>query len=164
MRALLGEIGRFRRDKSGNIAVIFTLALMPILSAVGCAVDYSRATQLRAKLQAAVDAASVGSIAKQSPAFIAAGTMTSDGPISAGVTDANNIFNGNMSGVTGYTLNSMTPVVTKTGSVVTSTVQFSANVPTMFLGVMGKSAMTVTGSSTATAKMPLYIDFYLLAR
>ncbi|QWG23248.1 pilus assembly protein [Bradyrhizobium sediminis] len=162
MRTLLGEIGRFRRDKSGNIAVIFTLALMPILSAVGCAVDYSRATQLRAKLQAAVDAASVGSIAKQSPAFIAAGTMTSDGPIAAGVTDANNIFNGNMSGVTGYTLNSMTPVVTKTGSVVTSTVQFSANVPTMFLGVMGKSTMTVTGSSTATAKMPLYIDFYLL--
>ncbi|MFZ2156825.1 MAG: Tad domain-containing protein, partial [Bradyrhizobium sp.] len=137
-------------------------ALVPILSAVGCAVDYSRAAQFRAKLQAAVDAASVGSIAKQSPAFIAAGTMTSDGPIAAGVTDANNIFNGNMSGVTGYTLNGMTPVVTKTGSVVTSTVQFSANVPAMFLGVMGKSTMTVTGSSTATAKMPLYIDFYLL--
>jgi hypothetical protein len=52
--------------------------------------------------------------------------------------------------------------VTKTGGVVTSTVTFSANVPTMFLGVMGKSAMTVTGTSVSTAKMPLYIDFYLL--
>ncbi len=34
--------------------------------------------------------------------------------------------------------------------------------PTMFLGVIGKTTMTVTGTSTATANMPLYIDFYLL--
>ena len=162
MRNLLHLIDRFRSDQRGNIAVIFVLALLPILSSVGCAVDYSRASQLRSKLQAAVDAASVGSIAKQSPAFIAAGSMTVDGPIPAGVTDAANIFNGNMSGESGYTLNSMTPVVTKTGGVVTSTISFSANVPTMFLGVMGKSTMTVTGTSTATANMPLFIDFYLL--
>ena len=32
----------------------------------------------------------------------------------------------------------------------------------MFLGVMGKSTMTVTGSSTSVTKMPQYIDFYLL--
>ena len=56
----------------------------------------------------------------------------------------------------------MTPVVTKTGSVVTSNVQFSADVSTMFLGVMGKSSMTITGSSTSTTSMPLYVDFYLL--
>ena len=162
MRYLLRLMSRFRRDQRGNIAVIFTLALLPILSSIGCVVDYSRATQLKSKLQAAIDAASVGSIAKQSPAFIAAGSMTGNGPIPAGVTDATNIFNGNMSGVTGYTLNSMTPVVTKTASAVTSVVSFSADVPTMFLGVMGKSTMTVTGTSTSTANMPLFIDFYLL--
>jgi Flp pilus assembly protein TadG len=162
MRALLREIGRFRRNKSANVAVIFAFAVVPVVSAVGCAVDYTRATQIRSKLQAAVDAASVGSVAKQSPAYPAAGSMTSDGPIPVGVTDATNIFNGNMSGTSGYTLNSMTPVVTKTGGTVTSTVQFSANVPAMFLGVMGKSTMTVTGKSVATASMPIYIDFYLL--
>ena len=153
---------RFRRDQRGNIAVIFTLACVPLISVVGCAVDYVRATQLRTKLQSAADAASVGSVAMKSPAFIAAGSMMSDGPIPVGVRDATNIFNGNMSGVTGYTLNSMAAVVNKTSGTVTSTVQFSANVPMMFLGVMGKSTMTVTGSSTATAGMPLYIDFYLL--
>ncbi len=141
---------------------MFALSLVPVLSGLGCAVDYSRAAQFRAKLQAAIDAASVGSISKTSPAFIAAGSMTSDGPIPAGVTDAKNIFDGNMSGVSGYTLNSMTATVVKSGSAVTSTTQFSAQVPTMFLGVMGKSAMTVTGTSTSTANMPLYIDFYLL--
>ena len=162
MRNLSGLIGRFRSDRRGNIAVIFAITCVPVISALGCAIDYTRATQFQSKLQAAADAASVGSIAKQSPAFIAAGTMTSDGPIPAGVTDATNIFNGNMWGVTGYTLNSMTPVVTKTASTVTSVVSFSADVPTMFLGVMGKSVMTVTGTSTSTANMPLFIDFYLL--
>lgn len=162
MRALLPLLNRFRHDRSANIAVIFTLALLPLLSALGCAVDYSRATQLRTKLQSAVDAASVGSVSRTAPGFLAAGSMTGDGPIAAGVTDATKLFNVNMMGVTGYTLNSLTPVMTKAGSVITSTVQFSANVPTMFLGVMGKASMTVTGTSVATANMPLYIDFYLL--
>jgi Flp pilus assembly protein TadG len=155
-------IGRFRRDQRGNIAVLFALSLVPVLSCIGCAIDYSRATQLRSKLQAAIDAASVGSVSKKSPAFIAAGTMTSDGAIPAGVTDAKAIFNGNMSGTAGYTLNSMSAVVTKTGSNVTSTTTFSAEVPTTFMNVIGKTAMTVTGTSNAVTSMPLYIDFLLL--
>jgi Flp pilus assembly protein TadG len=162
MRALFREISRFRRDRSGNIAVIFAIAALPLVSAVGCAVDYNRATQLRTKLQAAADAASVGSISRTSPAFVAAGTMTSDGAIPVGVTDAANIFNANISNADGYTLNSVTPTVARATGTVTSNVQFSATVPTMFLGVMGKTAMTVTGTSTSTANMPLYIDFYLL--
>jgi Flp pilus assembly protein TadG len=159
---LAAHIGRFRRDQRGNIAVIFALSLMPMLSAVGCAIDYSRATQIRSKLQSAIDAASVGSVSRTSPAFIAAGAMTADGSIAAGVTDAKKIFKGNVSGFGGYTLNSMTAAVTKTGGTITSTTAFSAQVPTLFLGVMGKSAMTVTGTSSSTSNMPLYIDFYLL--
>ncbi|WP_448029056.1 TadE/TadG family type IV pilus assembly protein [Bradyrhizobium liaoningense] len=163
MRAALSTIiRRFVHDRRGNIAVIFALACVPLITAVGCAVDYSRATQTRAKLQAAADAASVGSIAKASPAFKAAGNMTSDGPISVGVTDAENIFNANRANLTGYTLNSITSTVVKTGSTVTSTIAFSASINTMFLGLIGKTALTLTGTSKATASMPLYIDFYLL--
>ena len=77
------QLKRFRRDRRGNIAVIFAIACVPLISAVGCAVDYTRATQLRSKLQAAIDAASVASISATSPAFIAAGSMTADGPIPA---------------------------------------------------------------------------------
>ena len=162
MRAFSDLLRRFRRDNSGNIAVIFTLAALPLISAVGCAVDYSRANALRSKLQAAADAATVGSVSKTAPGFIAAGSMTGDGTIPSGVTDATNLFTGNMSGTTGYTLNSATPTMNKVGSVITSQIQFSANISTMFMNVIGKSAMTVTGSSTATANMPLYVDFYLL--
>ena len=162
MRALFRHIGRFSGDKSANIAVIFAIAAVPVMTFVGSAVDYSRATATRSKLQSATDAASVGSVTKTSPAFIAAGTMTADGPIAAGVTDATNIFNANMNGVAGYTLKSMTATVNKTGGKVTSTVSFTATVSTTFLNVIGKTSMTVNGTSTATTTMPLYIDFYLL--
>jgi Flp pilus assembly protein TadG len=162
MRAFLSLLSRFRRDRSGNIAVIFSIAVLPVLYSVGCAVDYSRATQFRSKLQAASDAATVGSVAKAAPGFIAAGSMTSDGPIAAGVTDATNIFNANMNGVTGYTLGAMTATMTKASNLITSNVQFTATVPTMFLGLMGRNSITVTGTSTSKTDMPLYIDFYLM--
>jgi Flp pilus assembly protein TadG len=163
MRAALSIFSRrFACDQRGNIAVIFALCCVPLITMVGCAVDYARATQLRSKLQAAADAASVGSVAKASPAFAAAGSMTSDGAIPAGVTDATNIFNANVTNLTGYTLSSITPTVVKSGSTVTSTVTFSATINTMFLGVIGKTALGMSGTSTATATMPLYVDFYLL--
>ena len=162
MRVLLTLLNRFRRDRSGNIAVIFSIAVLPVLYSVGCSVDYSRATQLRSKLQAASDAASVGSVAKNSPGFIAAGSMTGDGSITAGVTDATNIFNANMNGVAGYTLGSVTATMTKASNVITSNVQFTASLPTMFLGLMGKNSITVNGTSIASTNMPLYVDFYLL--
>lgn len=163
MRAALRILIRhFVRDRRGNIAVIFALSCVPLITVIGCAVDYARATQVRSKLQAAADAASVGSVAKASPAFIAAGTMTSDGSIAVGVTDARNIFNANVANLTGYTPGSVTPTVVKSGSTVTSTVTFGATVNTMFLGVIGKSALALSGTSSATASMPLYIDFYLL--
>ncbi len=159
---LATQLRRFCRDRRGNILTVFGLSAVPLLTAVGCAVDYSRVDQVRTRLQLAIDTASVGSVAKSSPGFKAAGTMTSDGPIPVGVTDANNIFNGNMVGQTGFTLNSMTAAVTKTGSNMTSTLTFSATVPTTFLAVLGSGSITVTGTSNAAATMPRYIDFYLL--
>src|SRR4051812_26788119 len=107
------QIGRFRRDNRANVITLFALTLVPMLAVTGGAVDYSRADKIRTRLQLALDAASVGSIAKSSPAFLAAGSMTSDGPIAAGVADATSIFNGNMAGQTGFTVDSLTVSVVR---------------------------------------------------
>ena len=156
-----GLYSRFRIDTRANVAVIFAIAIIPILGSIGCAVDYSMAVRLRSKLQAASDAASVGSIGKSSPAYIAAGSA-SDGTISVGGPDALTIFSANMTGESGYTLNSATATVVKASSTVTSTVQFSATINTTFMKALGKNNMTVTGTSVSTSTMPVFIDFYLL--
>src|ERR1700719_2928245 len=162
LNRFIGLISRFRHDKRANIAVIFVVALIPILTAVGCAVDYSLATRMKAKLQPAADAASVASISAKSPGYLAATTMTSNGSVPAGVTDANNVFNGNMSGITGYTLVSLTSTVTKTGSLLASSVQYSASVPVVFMKIVGLTTLTIGGTSTSSASLPLYLDFYLM--
>jgi Flp pilus assembly protein TadG len=162
MRNLFPLIGRFRRDQRGNIAMIFTLACIPLVSAVGCAVDYTMATRMRAKMQSAADAASVASISQKSAGFVAAASMTGDGSITAGVTEANNIFDGNINASTGYTNLSRTSTVTKTGIKLASNVQFSADVPVVFLKVIGYQKLTVTGTSKASASLPPYLDFYLM--
>jgi Flp pilus assembly protein TadG len=47
------------KNKGGNVGIMFGLAILPLLAAVGAAVDYNRATDLRAEMQRAADAAAL---------------------------------------------------------------------------------------------------------
>jgi Flp pilus assembly protein TadG len=158
------ETRRFGRDRRGNIAVTFAVVCLPLVYVIGCAVDCTHVAELRGQLQAAANAASAGAVAKIAPGLLAAYVMTSDGPVAVGAADAADIFHACMSGVTGYALDSMVATVTKRGATVTAEVRFSVRVPTAFLRVLGWPAMTVSGASTATAKLPRFIDVYVPPR
>ncbi|HET9902769.1 MAG TPA: pilus assembly protein [Xanthobacteraceae bacterium] len=49
-------VERFLRDRRGNIAPMFGIALVPIVAFVGAAVDFSRASSVRTEMQDALDA------------------------------------------------------------------------------------------------------------
>ena len=165
MRSFSSLLNRFRKDRRGNIAVIFGIACIPLISAIGCAVDYSEATRIKAKLQSAADAAAVASISQQSQGWLTASTMTGSGEVTTAEQNAMNIFNGNISTVPTalYTLNTILTkaVVMKTGPTLTATVNFNATVPVTFMKVWGWSNLTVSGSSSASSSLPLYLDFYV---
>ena len=154
-------LSRFRRDRRGNVAAIFAITAIPLISAIGCAVDYSLATRMKAKLQTAADAAGIAALSQKSPGFLAASVMTGNGSVTAGVTDANNVFDANMSGITGYQNLVRSSTVTKTGIKLAATVTYTADVPVSFLKVIGFQKLTVTGSSSSAATLPPYLDFYL---
>jgi Flp pilus assembly protein TadG len=167
MRALFRLIQRFSRDSNANVALLFGITLVPLLMAVGAGIDYSVATRMKAKLQSAADAAAVAAISHNSPGYLQAAGMTSDGPVPAGVTDANNIFQGivrnQQSGIQGgISGDGESSTVTKAGPMLASYVQFSAQVPTTFMKVFGFTTLTVSGSSSATGSLPPYFDFYLM--
>jgi Flp pilus assembly protein TadG len=67
-RRAIDQIGRharaLRRDRSGNVAVIFGIAAIPVFGLVGAAVDYSRANSARTAMQVALDAAAL-TVAKE---------------------------------------------------------------------------------------------------
>lgn len=162
LTSLTRLLNRFKADTSGNIAVILVVASLPVTAAIGCAVDYSFASRMKAKLRSAADAASVAAIARNSAGYNAAVAMTQNGSVAAGVTDANAVFNGNAATFSGYNNLTVNSTVTKTNSILTSTVQFSASIPTTFMGILGYQTLTMAGSSSSSTGLPLYQDFYLV--
>jgi Flp pilus assembly protein TadG len=127
---------RFAADRAGGVAVIFALSLVPLVTAVGAAVDYARAASLRTDLQASVDAAAlaVGRIA-----------------IETGSTDntarARQVFDAV------FTRNDGTAVTrfAVTQNLEKIVVDADARIPLQFAGVLNMSSVTVN----AQAVVPL---------
>lgn len=158
-------IGRFRRSRRGNVAVICALCAVPMVSAVGCVVDYSMASTIKTKLQAAADAATLATVSINSSVITTAKNMSGNGTVSNGSTAAINYFNANLTGApenTGYTGLTSSATVSKSGQVITAAVTFSASVPTYFMGILGYRNLTISGTSTANYSLPTFIDFYLM--
>jgi Flp pilus assembly protein TadG len=160
-------IGKFAANRRGNVAVITALSCLPLVAGIGCAIDYSTASMVKTKLQAAADAAAVATVSVNSSVVATAKGMSSNGTVSGGSTFANAFFNANLSTSpenVGYTAASLTPTstVSLSGTTVTANVSFTANVPTYFMGVMGYTKIAVSGSSTASYQMPTYINFYVM--
>lgn len=55
LRKFRAAAGRFIGAREGNVAVIFALSAIPIISFVGAAIDYTRANAARSSMQAALD-------------------------------------------------------------------------------------------------------------
>lgn len=58
----LNKILNFFRDKTGNVAIIFSLAIVPILFSVGVTVDYSKISRIKSRLQESADTAAFHAI------------------------------------------------------------------------------------------------------
>ena len=59
MQQGLSRLRSFARDKAGNVAILFGLALIPIVIGVGAAIDYGRALVVRDHMADAADAAAL---------------------------------------------------------------------------------------------------------
>jgi Flp pilus assembly protein TadG len=60
------KTAQFVQNRDGNVAMLFGLALLPIMATTGAAIDYSRASDARTQLQSALDSTALA-VAKTSP-------------------------------------------------------------------------------------------------
>jgi Flp pilus assembly protein TadG len=148
-----------RSNKRGNTAIMFALSAIPVVAAIGCVVDYSYASMIKTKLQAAADAAAVATVSNNSPIAATAKAMSGNGAVSGGSTYMQNFFGSDATAFSGV---SDTGTVTKSGMTVTATLTYSYSVPTTFLKVIGYSNIALSGSSTASVTLATYISFYLM--
>src|SRR5690348_8268298 len=131
LRFLRSQLRAFCSDKGGNIAVIFALASIPIVTGIGAAVDYSRASAIKTSVQAALDAA------------VLAGARDAS---SGWATIAANVFKSNLSA---KSISYTEPSFSKSGNDL-YVGSAGASVETSILGAIGIRTMPVATNSTAT--------------
>jgi hypothetical protein len=132
---------RFIPDSSGNIAIAFSIALIPLIGVLGAAIDYSRASLQNRHLQDTLDGAALAAASGLN--------VTDDARIQAGTSffhsNIKNPCNGD-------------PTITIDG--LEATASKSCSVQAAFLGVVGVDSFEIAGTATAVrgeSGMPLCI-------
>ena len=157
LRAAIGGIVRNRR---GNVAMIFGFALMPLLIAVGSAIDYSMAARSRNHIATSADAAALSATkAAQNymttngtgPASFAAASLLAQTAM-AQTFSANQTSDGYSQNVTATLVMTQDP---STGIPI-ATVTTAANAPTFFMRMVGVPTVAVGAVSQARGAGGVY--------
>ena len=132
--------GRFARADQGNIAILFAIAAVPIISFVGAAIDYTRANSARSSMQAALD----------STALMVAKDL-SDGTIKVSDinTKAQDYFKALYTNTEARGVSVTASYTENTGKGSTIKITGSGNVPTEFMKVAGFPQIGFDTSSTS---------------
>ena len=131
-------IQKFISDRRGNVAMMFGLAALSLFGIGGLALDYTRATQLQAKVAAAADAA----------ALAAAKTEGSEGDRKKVAED---VFNAAIASLGGVKKLQLKGKDIKDGSTVTAfRVEASLEMDTMVGALVGQGKLPIGTSSQAT--------------
>jgi Flp pilus assembly protein TadG len=142
----------FWANSRGQVMLTFAIASVPIIGAVGAAVDYSLANRTYAALNTYADMAALSAVSQSAMALSAATAQA----------NAIKFFNAQASTLKRGTVGTVTATVTDSGTSRKSVLSYTASVPTAFMGIFGMNAININGSSTAAGGLPTYIDFYLL--
>lgn len=122
----------FSRDKNGQVAIIFGVMLLAIVTVIGAVIDYSRANRDRTQLQNAIDAA------------VLAGAIS---PAATRDTVAANTLRASLAG---SDIKNVAATWTLSGSNYTGAA--SGSMQTSFMALVGKTSVAIGASATATIK------------
>lgn len=126
-----------RRDEKGSVGLLFGLAVLPIVLAIGMSIDYARVIHTQEKLQQAADAAAMAATSK----------LDATAQVRREIAAA--VFQENASGT--HATGSISPAVTltSTGASVTAT----ANVPATFTKIVGIDTFGVEVTSAGAGEL-----------
>lgn len=150
-RIMAGSIVQFARSRSGNVAVMFGLLLIPLLLAGGMAVDLGRAAQARAVVQEAADGA-----------ILRAARMKTMNP---GATDADltalarRIFDAATSKLKGVTIDDF--AVAYDSASESFRLDFTGDLDTALLAAVGVPTLEIGSFSEVKLGKPPYLEVVL---
>lgn len=164
------HLPRFTADRRGNVAMIFALCSIPILFAVGAAIDYTSASRRKAKLDAIADAVALSTVTLSGnpPAY---SPIPGEGLDSQDAqTRAQQMFNSLAASVLGVQdFNGTVTVTDGTASSQpprTTTVKYTAQSINAFGGIIGMNTIAIgngSGGTVAQVSIAPNINFYIMA-
>lgn len=143
---------KFAADRRANVAIIFALCMLTVMLLIGATIDYSRALTLRTKMNVAADSAALAAVSQSINGNLAK-------PNKSQVTGFFNAFSAEVPGVTFPDIDVKSKT---TATSISTTVSYTARIPTTFMQIAGIKTIDVHGTATAAANKPKYVDFYLL--
>ena len=148
----------FRFANKGAVAIIFGLALIPIMLMLGVTVDYTNLASIRTRAQSAVDAAALAGVRAAAQTLQGGGTVAA--AQTAGDAAAQAMFTNNMSGATTVSF-AAGGSVTAGGATYAPSATLQA--ATSFMSLAGVPSLQFTVNATAnTGGGKQYIDIYVL--
>ena len=151
-RNALDQMGRFRRNEGGTMALFVALSAIPIIFSVGAGIDYSTANMAKSKLDAVADAAALAAVDHNAIS----------GTADAAQATATNVFNAEAVNLKNVTMGPVTVTVTDANGGRTAVVSYTATKTNTFMGLMGIPSTTISGSASSAAGLSVNINFYLL--
>jgi Flp pilus assembly protein TadG len=161
----VSKLVRFTKDDKGGVAIIMGLSIIPLVLAAGIAGDYAVLQSAKARLDASADAAALAAI-KTAQNTIATLSQTNPNPspaaIAAAKAQAEKSFYAQAGKRASDLLGKPTFNVAIKDQDVTANVAYNAAMPSNFGRLAGVKLMNYRGNAGAQAKMPKFLDFYLL--
>src|SRR5689334_21175733 len=154
MRALLRVICRFGNNRSGNIAVISALTMVPTIYLLGMALDYTQALRRQGQLNGAADAAAIAAV--RPAMMLQTSTVAHDAAADIFAATANTLA-GALSSIPSPTI-----TVIDSGLQRTATVYYNEPSINNFPVLLRSPAWPIGGSSQAHASTAPKLTFYLL--
>jgi hypothetical protein len=143
----------FLNDRRGTVAVVFAIALLPTIAAIGCAIDYGRAVERETLVKSVADSAVLAATSR-------AGLSLKPDEARALVL---NVFDKlSASSTAGITITAKDVSVTDTTSSRTAAITFAGTVPTSFMKILSIHEMRIGGTAQSFAGLMKPTDVYLL--
>lgn len=150
------------KNRRGNVAMMAAILGVPLMIAVGTAVDVARVLEYRTALQNAADSAALAAISEGSPGREYAYSLISEGEIPLGERDAELFFKVNFLDDGEVVFDRVEADVRKESRRIVSTLSYEVRVPIVFGGLLGIDYVALADNATAEIATDAAIDFYLL--
>jgi Flp pilus assembly protein TadG len=178
-------LDRFARDRKANVAIIFALAMVPVIFLMGMALDYTHAQRMKVDLDAATDAAGVAAVtsvmmqqtpqaaqtAAQNIFKATANTLVANNNLAGQPTLSVAVNCSNPNATTGYCTypacpgsNTIYPDPVNSNNQVVRNVQvcYTGAANNAFPGVLHQASWPLSGQSATRNQGAPNINFYLL--